>query len=129
MIREFPNIITALENPTADMNATIPTYFGYKLAHENGVNTLFTGDGADLAFWGNPPCNYILEPGTQVRLHYMTPLPIRAFLHKFLRSMIRVNGLSTKRYQNIERIIRKVERFDVSFNDFQMRKFRFCKIN
>ena len=48
----LPEIIDTIENNNAgQVEVAIPVYAAVKLAHEDGINVMFSGQGADGAFW------------------------------------------------------------------------------
>ena len=48
----LPEVIDTIENNNAgQVEVAIPVYGAVKLAHEDGINVMFSGQGADGAFW------------------------------------------------------------------------------
>lgn len=70
----IPEIIDAIEDTNAgQIEVAIPVYAAVKLAHEDGINVMLTGQGADELFGGYPWYSKVLEKeGYQKLREHMT---------------------------------------------------------
>lgn len=71
VVDELPTIATSYDEPFGNSSA-LPAYFCAKMAAENGVDTLFAGDGGDEFFGGNE--RYIKQRAFEYYAKIPTPL-------------------------------------------------------
>jgi asparagine synthase (glutamine-hydrolysing) len=69
----LPEVIDTIENNNAgQVEVAIPVYAAVKLAHEDGINVMFSGQGADELFGGYPWYAKVVETeGYQKLRHHM----------------------------------------------------------
>jgi len=88
VIKILPHIIYLFEDPKADMSASLPTYVALKLASKFGVKSIFSADGADSIFWGNPPCSFRQHPSWKELLISKIPKNLRKGILPIFYSLI-----------------------------------------
>jgi asparagine synthase (glutamine-hydrolysing) len=74
--RILPKIVYLMDDPKAQLAATIPTYLALELCNER-IKTIFTADGADVCFWGYPTVSFPSPPPRKARFIRKIPRDIR----------------------------------------------------
>jgi asparagine synthase (glutamine-hydrolysing) len=76
-VREFPNILAAMDQPTND---GVNTYFVAKLAREAGLTVVLSGLGGDELFWGYPHYHWMARNRRAMRMFAGAPRVVRKAL-------------------------------------------------
>ena len=73
-VRECPNILAAMDQPTND---GVNTYFVAKLAREAGLTVVLSGLGGDELFWGYPHYHWMARNRRAMRMFAGAPRMVR----------------------------------------------------
>jgi asparagine synthase (glutamine-hydrolysing) len=88
-VREFPNILAAMDQPTND---GVNTYFVAKLAREAGLTVVLSGLGGDELFWGYSHYHWMARNRRVMRMFAKAPRLLRNALVGGAAAYGRVRG-------------------------------------